>query len=307
MKEAPKLTFARMTWDRSELVDLLAALAKSEGFLPTSLPDVRLLHSRGKHPSRPIVYEPSIVIVAQGSKRGWLGNRTFVYDAQNYLVLSLPLPFECQTTGTPEKPMLAICIRVSPLVVADLLLGADPPMRSNVELPRSIDATPVTPDLLDAAVRLARCLNSPPEDRVLGPQLIREIIYRALCGKRGDALRALATPQSTVSQIARSLRRIHLDFAQPLTVDDLAREASMSISTFHANFKDVTTKPPQRYLQTIRLHKAQAIIAGGTSVAEAARQVGYVSPSQFSREFKRLFGGSPKEVGLRYRSLMFAF
>lgn len=296
-----------MARDGAKLVDLLAALAGSEGFLPTALSDVRLLHSRGNHPFRPIVYEPSIVIVAQGSKRGRLGSRTFLYDAQNYLVLSLPLPFECQTTGSPEKPMLALSIRVSPVVVAELLLESDLPIRSSASLPRSIDAAPMTPDILNAAVRLARCLNTPPEDRVLGPQIIREIIYRALCGKRGDALRALATPQSKASQIARSLRRIHLDFARPLTVDDLAREAAMSTSTFHANFKAVTATPPQRYLQTIRLHKAQAIIASGTSVAEAARQVGYESPSQFSREFKRLFGGTPKETGRRSRSTLFAF
>jgi AraC-like DNA-binding protein len=134
-----------------------------------------------------------------------------------------------------------------------------------------------------------------------------EIIYRALCGKRGDVLRGLASPQSKFNQIARSLRRIHLDYARRLGVDDLAREASMSISMFHATFKAVTAQPPQRYLQTIRLHKAQTIMAGGTSAAEAARQVGYESPSQLSREFKRLFGDTPTEMGRRSRSYVFAF
>jgi AraC-like DNA-binding protein len=307
MKQRPDFSMRRVEQDHAALVGLLAKLVGPEGFLPTALPEVRLFHSRGAHPPRPIVYEPSIVIVAQGSKRGRLGNRTFVYDAGNYLVLSLPLPFECQTLGRPEEPMLAFCIRVSPIAVAELVLASDPPLYPGTDAAQSIDAAPVTPDLLNAAVRLARCLNLPPEDRVLGPQLVREIIYRVLCGPRGNALRALATPQSKVSQIARSLRRIHLDFARPLDVGLLAREASMSPSTFHANFKAVTSQPPQRYLQTIRLHKAHAIIAGGAAVSEAARQVGYESPSQFSREFKRLFGGTPKDFGRRHRSLMFAF
>ena len=118
---------------------------------------------------------------------------------------------------------------------------------------------------------------------------------------QGGALRALATPQSGFGQIARALRRIHLDFAKSLDVTLLAREAGMSVSSFHANFKAVTSNPPLRYLQTIRLHKAQVLMVAGTPVAEAARRVGYESPSQFSREFKRLFGGTPKEVANRSR------
>jgi AraC-like DNA-binding protein len=147
----------------------------------------------------------------------------------------------------------------------------------------------------------------PIESRILGPAIIREIIYRVLCGKHGDALKALATPRSSFGQIARSLRRIHSDYQQPLSVGLLARETSMSVSTFHANFKAVTAKSPLHYLQTIRLHKAKALIAGGTSVAEAARQVGYESPSQFSREFKRLFGGTPRETAGRSASSIFSF
>jgi AraC-like DNA-binding protein len=292
---------------KSPLVSLLAELVTGEGFLPTALPDVRLMHSKGSYPPTPVVYEPSIVIIAQGYKRARLGDSTYVYDSRNYLVLSVPLPFECETVGTSTKPMLALAIRVSPVAVADLLLEWDAPWPSTSFLPRGIGAAPLTPEVMDAAVRLARCFSSPTESRILGPAITREIIYRVLCGKHGDALRALATPRSNFSQIARSLRRIHSDYHQHLEVASLAREASMSVSTFHANFKAVTSKSPQHYLQTIRLHKAQALITGGMPVAEAARQVGYESPSQFSREFKRLFGGTPKEIAHRSRSSLFAF
>jgi AraC-like DNA-binding protein len=291
----------------SPLVSLLSELVTAEGFLPTTLSDVRLMHSKGTHPPTPVVYEPSVVIIAQGYKRARFDNATYVYDARNYLVLSVPLPFACETVGTPAKPMLGLAIRVSPVAVAEILLEWDSARPQTSFVSRGIDGSPLTPELGDAAVRLAKCLHSQTESRILGPAIIREIIYRVLCDRHGDALRALATPGSNFSQIARSLRRIHAEYQQHLDVASLAREASMSISTFHANFKAVTSKSPLHYLQTIRLHKAQAFIAGGIPIAEAAHQVGYESPSQFSREFKRLFGSTPKEMATRSRSTLFAF
>ena len=307
MKTSPISPSAGVNGTNSPLVSLLSDLVTEEGFLPTALPDVRIMHSRGSHPPNPVVYEPSIVIIAQGYKRARLGNSTYVYNSRNYLVLSVPLPFECETVGTSAKPMLGLAIRVSPLAVAELLLEWDAPWPATSFLPRAIDAAPLTAELMDGAVRLARTLRSPRESRILGPGIVREIIFRVLCGKHGDALRALATPRSNFSQIARSLRRIHSDYSQQLDVASLAREASMSVSTFHASFKAVTSKSPQHYLQTIRLHKGQALISGGIAVAEAARQVGYQSPSQFSREFKRLFGAAPMELARRSRSALFAF
>lgn len=285
----------------SNLANVLAELATVEGFGPTCLPEVRLMLSTERHPSAPVSYDPSIVIIAQGRKRGRLGGRTFTYDARNYLVLAVPLPFECETIGTPEEPLLGMAVRVDPSTVAELLLEMDAQPGRSADALRAIDAAPLTAELIDAATRLAHCLRSSVEARVLGPPIIREILYRALCGGRGVALRALATPQSNFGQIARALRRIHIDYAQTLDVGTLAREAGMSVSTFHANFKAVTAKPPLRYLQTIRLHKAQVLMVAGVSVAEAARRVGYESPSQFSREFKRLFGASPKEIANRTR------
>jgi AraC-like DNA-binding protein len=290
----------------SSLVTVLSELVTEEGFLQTVLPDVRLMHSKGTYPPTPVVYEPSIVIIAQGYKRAQLGGSTYIYDSQNYLVLSVPLPFDCETVGTSTRPMLALAIRVSPVAVAELLLEWDTPQPTSF-LPRGLETSPITPELTDAALRLAKCLQSPVESRVLGPAIIREIIYRVLCDKPGDSLRALASPRSNFSQIARSLRRIHSDYHQHLDVASLAREASMSVSTFHAYFKGVTSKSPLHYVQTIRLHKAQALIAGGIAVAEAAHQVGYESASQFSREFKRLFGRTPKEINSRPRSSVFAF
>lgn len=287
----------------SPLAEALAPLAREEGFGSVPLADVRIMYSRQRYPSSPVSYDPSIIIIAQGRKYGRLGTRKFTYDASNYLVLSVPLPFECETIGTPEEPMLGLAVRVHPATIAELLLELDQPPAPAP----AIDAVPLTDEMADAALRLARVLHDPAEARILGPQIIREITYRALCGAQGGALRALATPQSSFAQIARALRRIHLDYGQTLDVGTLARESGMSLSTFHANFKAVTSNSPLRYLQTIRLHKAQVLMVGGTPVAEAARRVGYESPSQFSREFKRLFGGAPREIVARSRVALSMF
>lgn len=284
------------------LAQILGRLATTEGFTQSLLPDVFFMRASAHYASGPVTYEPSIVIIAQGTKMGRLGTRRFTYDATNYLVLSVPLPFECETFGAVREPMLGISVRVNPATIAELLLEQNAaPQRS--EWPLAIDATPLTAEMSDAALRLAKCLCSPVEARILGPQIIREMTYRALCEGQAGALRALASPDGNFGRIARALRRIHSDFAQPLDVGSLAREAGMSASTFHANFKTVTANSPQRYLQTIRLHKAQVLMVSGVSVAESARQVGYESPSQFSREFKRLFRQTPREAtdSLRYR------
>ncbi|MFZ0711917.1 MAG: AraC family transcriptional regulator, partial [Terrimicrobiaceae bacterium] len=142
---------------RHPLVDLLSGLATGEGFGPTCLPDVRLMRSTETHPSSPVSYDPSIVIIAQGCKRGRLGSRTFTYDAQNYLVLAVPLPFECETIGTPAEPLLGMAVRVNPATVAELLLEQDAAPLPATGSPPAVASTPLTPELSDAAVRLAMC------------------------------------------------------------------------------------------------------------------------------------------------------
>ncbi len=272
-------------------------MAKAEGFVPTHFPGVRLMHSKASRPRGPISYDASIILIAQGRKVGHLGTRTFTYDPRHYLVLSIPLPFECETVGSVEEPMLGLAIQVDPAMVTELLLELDAPgAPPGSGSPPAIDATPLTPELSEAALRLARCLHSPVESRILGPQIVREITYHALQGGRGEALRALVAPQRNFHQIARCLRQIHHDCAQTFDVGTLARGAGMSVSTFHTHFKAITAKSPLRYLQTVRLHRARVLIVGGTPVTETARQVGYESASQFSREFKRLFGKAPKEM-----------
>lgn len=253
---------------------------------------------------KPVVYQPRIVVVAQGQKCGYLDGACYPYNAENYLVVAVPLPFQCETRGTPEEPMLALSVAVEPAILRELLLLAEEPTSSKTQLevpPLGISSTKLDPGLRTAAERLAEVLESETDTRVLGHQLIREIVYRVLRGPQGGILRGLAAQHSHFEKISKVLRRMHQDCAEDFFVEEMARELDMSTSLFHQSFKAVTSCPPLQYLKTMRLHKARELLLGDTNVTEAATAVGYHSPSQFSREFKRLFGHSPRSEFVRLR------
>ena len=285
---------------------LLSALATLDGIHPSAIEGVQLMRASQPIRRSQVLYEPGIVIVGQGRKRGYLGDRVFTYDAHNYLVLSVPLPFDCETEASPEKPLLAVSIRVDLAMLGELLMKMDgahtaPPPA----VPRGIFSTALDLKLSEAAVRLVECLAAPAETRILGPQIVREITYRVLCGEQGGALRAAAALDSRFGQVNRTVQRIHAEYARTLTVEELAETAGMSASAFHQNFKAVTSTSPLQYLKSIRLHKARMMMVHeGLRAGMAAERVGYESSSQFSREFKRLFGASPVEETARVRRML---
>jgi AraC-like DNA-binding protein len=289
---------------KGKMVELLGELAIKEGFSPSKLTGVKFIRSNKPFPRMPVVYEPSIVIVGQGRKIGYLGDQVYIYDPFNYLVLSVPLPFECETQATPEEPYLAVSVQVDPVTVGELLIEMDDDGVAGRAVPLGICSTPLTDELISATVRLLECLKTPLDSRILGPHIVREIIYRALYGEQGGALRALAVRHSRFSQIARVLRRIHTEYDKELDIEFLAGEANMSISTFHHNFKSVTSESPLRYLKSIRLHKAlMLMLRDGLNASAAAGKVGYESASQFSRELNRYFGNSPADEAAKLRGL----
>lgn len=287
------------------LVSLLTELAPGEGVRPSPIPGVRLMFSSENWPKCPVTYDPGIVIIAQGKKRGHLGGRSFIYDPENYLVLSVPLPFECDTEGTPEEPMLGLFVGVTPSLIAELVMEIEnlPPITEPQSL--AVRSYPLDDELKDAALRLLLTMKNSDEARILGPQIVREIVYRALLRERSGTLRALAAPHSHFGQISRALSRMHADFAKPIDIPTLAKDAGMSPSTFHNHFKAVTSSPPLQYLKNIRLQKARMLMAhDGMTASVASREVGYESASQFSREFKRYFGDTPAAVAGQMREAM---
>jgi AraC-like DNA-binding protein len=278
----------------ARMVSLLQRLAPNEGYTQSALEGVRFMRSNRPLGRTPVLYEPSIVIVCQGRKLGFLGEEMYVYDAQHYLILSVPLPFSTETEASEAEPMLAVSLRLDLIELTDLILVIDRSGRHQQGTPLGIVSTPLEGDLAEATLRLLQALSSPLDAEVLGPAIVREICYRVLIGERGAAMRAALAHQGRFGRVAKALRRIHTDYAQSLDVSSLAEEAGMSVPAFHVNFRTVTLTSPIQYIKSTRLHQARLLmIRDGLTAASASARVGYESPSQFSREFKRFFGRSP--------------
>lgn len=292
---------------RQRLASLLNEVAVDEGTQRTSIEGVEVTRRSQSSPRTPVVYQPNIVVVGQGQKRGYLGDQVYQYDPFNYLVLSVPLPAECEWEASPEEPLLLVAINVDPAMLGEMLLEMDEPLPPVGPTPRGISTTPMSEELGGAVIRLLECLRSPIDSRMLGRQTVREIVYRVLRGEQGGALRALASRDDHFTRIARVLRHIHAEYTRPLGADEMARRAGMSVSAFHHSFKLVTASSPLQYLKRIRLDRARRLMAhDGYNASTAARAVGYESPSQFSREFKRLFGVTPVEEAEQIRARLVA-
>jgi AraC-like DNA-binding protein len=281
---------------RRRMAVLLSSLARDEGYTLSPLPGVRWLRSNRPLGITPVLYEPGIVIVCQGRKRGWLGDQEFVYDEQHVLAVAVPVPFVMQTEASPERPLLAIYLRLDMQLAAEIAMRVDEqaPHEAPVR-PLSLVSSQMDDYLADAVIRLLQAMSNPLEAQLLGPSILREIYFRILTGEQGDTLRAALAARGRFGQIGRAIQRIHRDHESPLTVAMLAREAGLGPAAFHNHFKAVTRASPMQYLKSIRLHQGRLLMMRrGMTAAAAASAVGYESASQFSREFKRLFGLPPQ-------------
>ena len=250
--------------------------------------------------SEPIsaVYGRCIFLVVQGRKQAQVGDDAFVYDPDNYLVVSVPLPVRSQIlVASPDLPFLSLAIQFELEVVREIMTHAgDVLAQSAAEPPqRGLAACPVTAPLRDTASRLLDLLDRPEDAPVLGPLYLRELLYHVLKGPRGGFLRAVAMGHGQQHAIAEVLTTIHADCTQDFTVARLASMAGMSESVFYEAFKSVTAATPMQYIKRLRLQEAhRQITLGMNNVSGAAYGVGYNSLSQFSREFTRVFGVNPR-------------
>lgn len=273
---------------------LLDRLTPQEGYNLTTLPDVRFLRSNRPLQRTPVLYEPGIVIVVQGRKQGFLGNDVYLYDARHYLMVSVPVPFTMETDASAAEPMLAIYIRLDFTLAADLLLELDGRGTSAAAAPRSMMSSLMDEQVGGSVLRFLQIMASPLDAEMLGPSMLREIYYRVLTGEQGPALRSALRMRGQFGKVAKAIRKIHAQYAESLDVSALAKEVGMSVPTFHSHFKAVTNTSPMQYLKSTRLHQARLLMLRHNLTASAAGvRVGYESISQFSREFKRLFGLTP--------------
>jgi AraC-like DNA-binding protein len=245
-----------------------------------------------------------LAVIAQGGKRLALGERLYEYRAGQYLVTSVDLPGTGQVIDTAQ-PTLAFGMTLHPADIAALLLEAEPDdLPAAPRTPQAgVAVTDAPAELLDAIVRLLRLLDRPADRRILAPLIKREILWRLLSGPQGPAIRQLGLADSSLTHITRTVRWIRENYAKPFRVEDLADLAGMSVSAFHRNFQTVTGLSPIRFQKHIRLQEARLLLAGrGTDVTGVGHAVGYDSSSQFSREYRRMFGTPPSQDAVQLRA-----
>lgn len=280
------------------IVELAQAIDRhvvGTGICTTAMPHVALIRSDRPSTPTPAVYEASLCLIAQGSKRVSIGDHSVVYDAAHYLVVSVDLPLVGHVIdASPDTPYLCCKIDIDAAMLADLMVaegGAVP----RTDLP-VLGVYPGDPDLIDAACRLVRLLDRPDTIGALAPLIEREILYRLLAGPHGPMLRHVATAGSHLNQVSRAIAAIRRRFDGHIRIEDVAAEAGMSPSSLHAHFKAITRMTPLAYQKQLRLQEARRLmLVGGATAGTASYAVGYESPSQFSREYRRLFGAPPRQ------------
>ena len=244
------------------------------------------------------VSEPLLAIVVQGQKEASLNNQTYLYNVAQYLLVSIDLPLSgCAVEATPDKPYLGFKLTLDRAQLCEIMGEIAAKTNSNTDqqaLVRGWGITDAAPAFVDCAVRLTQLLDTPQDIPYLASVIIREIYYRLLTGEQGPAARQIATAGSHMQRIAEIIKQIKADFTQPLRIEDLAEQANMSASSLHRHFKKVTSMSPLQYQKQLRLLEARRLmLVESADAANAAYQVGYSSPSQFSREYSRLFGAPP--------------
>jgi AraC-like DNA-binding protein len=284
------------------MIQLLGTLAPDEGYNLTPLADVRLLRSNRPLERTPVLYDPGVVIVCQGRKRGYWGDELFLYDARHYLAVSVPVPFTMETDASAEEPLLAIYFHLDFNLAAEVLMQLDGQGVTEPAEPKGMYSSPMEPALSQSVLRLLHALNSPLDARILGPALVREVYYRILTGAQGGSMRAALSSQGQFGKVSKAIRKIHSCLGERLDVGQLALEANMSVPTFHAHFSAITHTSPMQYVKSTRLHQARLLMfRNGITASVASTEVGYESASQFSREFKRLFGRTPTDEVTRMK------
>jgi AraC-like DNA-binding protein len=267
----------------------------------TPVPRVTLFRAEAPSDPAKAIYEPVVCFAAQGRKRLLVADRGYAYDQAHYLVVAVDLPvIAAITDASPEAPYLALRLGLDPGLLASLLLempGTDGPRAAGIGI------APLEADLLDPLLRLLRLLDRPNDAAALAPLIEREILYRLLCGPQGSMLRQIALADSRLSQVGRAVAWIRDNYHRPLRIGDLASLTAMSPATLHRHFRAVTALSPLQYQKHVRLHEARRrMLAQDADAQRIGFAVGYESPSQFSREYARLFGAPPARDAARLRA-----
>jgi len=290
--------------DVRELAELIEQNTGTDGVHATAIP--RLFLHRASQVSEPIygVYDPAVCIVAQGRKQSMAGDGVYVYDAEKYVVASVGVPIVSEILeASADKPYLCLRLDLDPVAIGALLLESDMERAAREPPASALAVSAVTGELLDAAVRLVRLLGAPRDIPILAPLAEREILYRLLRGEQTSRMSQIAFAESKLQQVNRAVGWIKRNFRHAFSLETLAAEARMSASSLHQHFRTVTGMSPLQYQKQLRLQEARRLmLCQAVDAAVAGHSVGYESPSQFSREYRRLFGAPPIQDIARLRA-----
>jgi AraC-like DNA-binding protein len=279
------------------LATMVDKLTPISGVHTTAIKNLSLVKIYDQMSTRvPVIYTPCIYIVVQGSKSALLGSEVFVYDAFNYLVLSVPLPLECQIhEASEEKPYLAVKIDIDKQLLSELIVETSGSQATQLTKANSgIFVSTLNQDIKSTLTRLLAYLDIQKQAQILGKLALKELMFHVLNGAQGDLLKAFVYQDRQNFQIAKVITLIQHQYSENLEVATLAAKANMSQSSFYTYFKAVTSSSPIQYIKAIRLHAARRkMLFDNLSASDAAYNVGYSSPSQFSREYRRFFGVTP--------------
>ena len=290
------------------LARLIEAYAPHDGRFELSIPGVYAIRvSRPNSELVHTVHQPGICIVAQGAKSVMLGQNVYEYDESRMLVYSVDVPIAAQVTrATYSEPYLCLTVDIDPQRFAELVLKAFPHGLPRVQEISAVHVEQRNPKIIDAAVRLLELLAQPREAELIAPLVFDEILIRLLRSPHGAAVAQVGMPESSANKVAKAITWLQANYSEPMKVDELAGMVHMSTSSFHQHFKDVTSMSPLQFQKVLRLQEARRVMLSEMSdVNTASLRVGYLSVSQFSREYSRYFGKSPsKDIpGLREPAL----
>jgi AraC-like DNA-binding protein len=288
---------------QQDLAARVARLAPTDGPHQSRFPSLALIRASVPTVCMPTVYQPSLCVVVQGRKRALLNGEVFHYDALNYLVVSVTLPVLGQVLeASAEHPFLGLRLDLDLDEIARLLLEVGGRAVAPVDTDRGLYVARMDEPLLDAVLRMVKLLDAPEDIAALAPVVQREIYYRVFRGELGRRLVDLAESNGGSHRIVRAIAWLKQRYAAPLRIEELADAVFMSPSALHHRFKAVTAMSPLQYQKQLRLHEARRLMfAEGLECAAAGHRVGYASPSQFSREYRRLFGAPPRVEIARLR------
>lgn len=277
-----------------ELLQIVSEIGAKEGMHDTLIADLKIIKTSRPNERIHSVYKPSLCVILQGEKDVSLADKTLTYAPGEYIVATVDLPVTGEVTiASPKKPYYCLMLEIDPVLVFEVLKGQ--PQAASAPSKRGIFVGQMEDNMVDAFLRLVKCLKAPQDIPVLTPLIIREIIYRLMNSKHGEAVKQLGIVGSQTQRIAKVIDVLKKNYAKPLHMEALAKEAGMSPASFHKYFKEITLMSPLQYQKQLRLQEARRLLmTGDRDAGSVSFEVGYESPSQFSREYSRMFGASPK-------------